>query len=124
MIFQVSEALCGNNRIAGERDPQQLAGLRHQRIKASAETIAASLEGTWREGHLFALEQALQRYDFLGQQIADCEARITEQIEHLTQPEDAADDDTPDDASHSALPGTAPNGSADRTRKWLWRCTG
>ena len=97
--------------IAGERDPQQLAGLRHRRIKASAETIAASLEGTWREEHLFALEQALQRYDFLGQQIADCEARITEQIELLTPAEDSADDDTPDDASHSASPGTAPNGS-------------
>ena len=83
--------------IAGERDPQRLAGFRDRRIKASAETIAASLEGTWREEHLFALEQAMQRHDFLEQQIADCEARITEQIEHLTPPEDPTDEDPPDD---------------------------
>ena len=50
--------------VAGERDPKALAALRHGRIKSPEETIAASLEGTWREEHLFALEQALQRYDF------------------------------------------------------------
>ena len=50
--------------IDGERDPQRLASFRHRRVKASADTIAASLEGTWREEHLFALEQAMQRYDF------------------------------------------------------------
>ena len=43
--------------------------------------IAASLEGTWREEHLFALEQAMQRYDFLEQQIEDCEAQIAAQID-------------------------------------------
>ena len=47
--------------VDGERDPQRLASFRHRRIKASADTIAASLEGTWREEHLFALEQAVQR---------------------------------------------------------------
>ena len=55
--------------IDGERDPQRLASFRHRRVKASADTIAASLEGTWREEHLFALEQAMQRYDFLEQQL-------------------------------------------------------
>ena len=47
--------------IAGERDPQRLASLRNRHIRASADTIGASLEGTWREEHLFALEQAMQR---------------------------------------------------------------
>ena len=42
--------------MAGERDPHRLASLRHRAIKASADTIAASLEGTWREEHLFSLE--------------------------------------------------------------------
>ena len=45
--------------IGGERDPQRLASFRHHRVKASGDTTAASLEGTWREEHLFALEQAM-----------------------------------------------------------------
>ena len=35
--------------IDGERDPERLARLRHRGIKADADTIAASLQGTWRE---------------------------------------------------------------------------
>ena len=38
--------------IDGERDPERLATLRHRGIKADADTIAASLQGTWREEHL------------------------------------------------------------------------
>ena len=79
--------------IDGERDPQRLASFRHRRIKASADRIAASLEGTWREEHLFALDQAMQRYDFLNRQIEDCEARIAEQIDDLTPPNGPADGD-------------------------------
>ena len=74
--------------IGGERDPERLATLRHRGIKADADTIAASLQGTWREEHLFALEQAMQRYDFLTQQIDDCEARVMAEIERLTPPDD------------------------------------
>ena len=70
--------------IGGERDPERLATLRHRGIKADADTIAASLQGTWREEHLFALEQAMQRYDFLTQQIDDCEVRVMAEIERLT----------------------------------------
>ncbi len=72
--------------IGGERDAQRLASFRDRRVKASGDTIAASLEGTWREEHLFALEQAMQRYDFLEQQIEDCQAQIAAQIEGLTPP--------------------------------------
>ena len=49
--------------VDGERDPERLAALRHRRVKADSDTIAASLQGTRREEHLFALEQATQRYD-------------------------------------------------------------
>ena len=44
--------------VDGERDPQMLAAMRDRRTKSSASTIASSLEGTWREEHLFALKQA------------------------------------------------------------------
>ena len=36
--------------IDGERDPERLATLRHRGIKADADTIAASLQGTWARG--------------------------------------------------------------------------
>ena len=84
--------------IDGERDPERLATLRHRGIKADADTIAASLQGTWREEHLFALEQAMQRYDFLTQQIDDCEARVMAEIERLTPPDDPPDGGAPDPA--------------------------
>src|SRR5476651_895297 len=49
--------------IAGERDPEVLAGLRHYSCHSSAETIAQALTGSYRNEHLFALEQALALYD-------------------------------------------------------------
>lgn len=48
---------------AGERNPQALAKLRNYRIHASETEIAKSLEGTWKEEHLFCLGQALELYD-------------------------------------------------------------
>ena len=94
--------------IDGERGTQRLASFRHRRVKASAGTIAASLEGTWREEHLFALEQAMQRYDFLEQQLEDCEARITVQIDSLTPPDDSIGGGTVDETPVAAVsPATA-----------------
>jgi len=45
--------------LAGERDPEALACLRHYSCHSSAETIAKALTGSYRAEHLFALEQAL-----------------------------------------------------------------
>ena len=100
--------------IDGERGPQRLASFRHRRVKASADTIAVSLEGTWREEHLFALEQAMQRYDFLEQQLEDCEARITVQIDSLTPPDDSTGGGTVDETPVAAVfPATASKTSRD-----------
>jgi transposase len=62
--------------LAGERDPQQLAALRHGQCKHSEETIAAALRGDWREEPLFALEQAVELLDAYQAKIAACDARI------------------------------------------------
>jgi transposase len=48
--------------LAGERDPEVLAQLRHPGIKASKETVVRSLQGDWRPEHLFTLRQALGAY--------------------------------------------------------------
>ncbi len=77
--------------VDGERDPHRLAELRDGRIKASGDRITAALQGTWREEHLFALTQAMQRFDFLTGQIEVCEAQIAAQIDSLTPPDDGTD---------------------------------
>ena len=105
--------------IDGERDPERLATLRHRGIKADADTIAASLQGTWREEHLFALEQAMQRYDFLTRQIDDCEARVMAEIERLTPPDDLPDGGAPDPA-----PGTTSETASSRSANAATNDTG
>ena len=72
--------------VAGERYGAVLAGFRDGRCKADEATIAASLQGNWRDEHLFALEQALQRYDALQKQIDACEARINSELDKLARP--------------------------------------
>jgi len=69
--------------VGGERDGHELAALCDVRIKASADEIAASLQGHWRAEHLFALKQALAAFDFCGTQLADCDAEIEAQLQQL-----------------------------------------
>jgi transposase len=70
-----------------ERDPWKLAKLRDRRIKATEEEIARSLEGNWREDLLFELKQAVDAYDFIKQQIAECDQRLQELLAALPQSE-------------------------------------
>ena len=67
--------------LAGERDPQKLAQLRDHRCKQDAAAIAQARYGTWREEHLFALQQALERYEFQQRQMAACDGRIETQLQ-------------------------------------------
>lgn len=75
--------------VAGERDGRVLAGLRDMRTRADEELIARSLKGNWREEHLFELQQALERWDHLQGQIAQCEQKIMVALERMA-PEPAA----------------------------------
>jgi hypothetical protein len=65
-----------------------LAALRNCRIKASEEEIALALQGHWRREHLFALKQALEAFDFCGQQLAELDAQIEAQLQRLQVTED------------------------------------
>ena len=69
--------------VAGERDGMALAKLKNVRIHASEEDIAKSLQGNWRDEHLFALKQALDAFDFCGAQLAECDAQIEAQLQTL-----------------------------------------
>jgi hypothetical protein len=66
--------------IAGERNPQILATLCDPRIKAPQEEIIKSLQGIWKEEHLFMLEQAVENYEFHQKQIKSCEEKIKLQL--------------------------------------------
>jgi transposase len=69
--------------VDGERDGQVLAAMKNVRIHASEEEIAKSLQGNWREEHLFALKQALTLFDFIGTQLMECDQMIERQLQHL-----------------------------------------
>jgi transposase len=62
--------------LAGERAPQRLATSRDKRCKHDHATIAKALTGHWRAEHLFALQQAVDQYDFLAQQLRACDGHI------------------------------------------------
>src|SRR5882724_7884014 len=62
--------------VAGERDPQVLARLRHGRCQRSEAEIAKALSGHYRPEHLFALKQALALYDFYTGQVQECDTYI------------------------------------------------
>jgi transposase len=69
--------------VNGERDPQVLAGLRNYRIHASVEEIAKSLQGTWREEHLFCLSQLLSLFDTYQALIDKTDAQLHSMLNRL-----------------------------------------
>jgi transposase len=62
--------------LKGERDPQRLATHRDPRCHASHAEIVAALTGNYRTEHLFALKQNFAAYEFLLQQIGECDSEI------------------------------------------------
>jgi transposase len=62
--------------LAGQRDPLELAKLRHERCHRSEAEIARALYGNWREEHLFALRQALELYETYQAKLRACDDRI------------------------------------------------
>ncbi|MEN8716931.1 MAG: IS110 family transposase [Verrucomicrobiales bacterium] len=69
--------------VAGERDPEALARLRHYRCKKSEAEIAKALKGDWREEHLFTLRQSLEAWRFHQAQMAECDTQIAEKMDAL-----------------------------------------
>ena len=78
--------------VRGERNPRRLARLRDPRTKADEKTIARSLQGHWRQEHIFELTQALELYRFYQAKIAECDREIEAQLERF---EDRSDGEPP-----------------------------
>ncbi|MGH9554436.1 MAG: IS110 family transposase [Terriglobales bacterium] len=95
--------------LAGVRDPWELAKLRDRRVAASAEEIAHSLQGNWREDVLFELRQVVEAYDFYRRQMAECDRELEKYTAAVASREGVEPTELP--ASAVALP------SAQRTRR-------
>jgi hypothetical protein len=62
--------------INGERKAEHFLHLVDGRIKADRETIIKSLEGNWRNEHLFLLKQSYNMYQFIQNQLCLCEQEV------------------------------------------------
>ena len=94
--------------LAGERDPYRLADLKHERVQASREEVARSLEGHWREDVLFELRQAVESYEFARHPMRACDVQLEEYLNALP---------TRTDAGESPKPAAGKNGRLARKGK-------
>jgi transposase len=62
--------------ISGERDPKNFLPFIDPRIRADNHTILKSLEGNWRDEHLFLLEQCYISFKFYRERILICDREI------------------------------------------------
>jgi transposase len=69
--------------IAGQRDPIALAELASRRVKSTKDEMAKALIGDWRPEHLYCLAQAQQMYLRYQLDIAQCDAKLAEELEKL-----------------------------------------
>ncbi|MBT3811946.1 MAG: transposase [Gammaproteobacteria bacterium] len=77
--------------LEGERDPVVLTTYRDGRCKTDKKTIAASLEGHYREEHLFSLRQSVELYDIYQTKTADCDEVIQKQLDKMDTKGDKKD---------------------------------
>jgi hypothetical protein len=71
--------------LAGERDPRKLASLADYRVKKSQAQIEAALTGDYRPELLFVLNQSLQDYRQIQQQLAQCDLSIEKQLAQIAE---------------------------------------
>ena len=104
--------------VGGERNPRKLAQLRDPRTRATEAAIAKSLQGHWREEHIFELTQALELYRTYQDKIAQCDREIERQLERF--------EDHSDGAPPAGDGGKRGQGNAPRfdLRSHLYRMTG
>ncbi len=77
--------------LEGEREATVLAKLRDGRCKKDEKTIASSLEGHYREEHVFSLRQSVELYDTYQAKIIDCDEAIQSQLNKMDSKGDKKD---------------------------------
>ena len=66
--------------IEGERNTETLLLFLDPRIKKSKEEVAKSLNGFWKEEHIFELKQSFELYHIYRQKIAECDEQIRQHL--------------------------------------------
>jgi transposase len=107
--------------LAGERDPRVLASMRDKRCRNSVETIAKSLQGNYRQEHLFSLKQAVETFEFYQAQIADCDREIEALLATF---DSATEDNRPPHPKNGKSSNAQRNASAFNLQNELYRVTG
>jgi len=67
--------------IVGERKAENFLPFIDKRVKADKETIVKSLEGNWREEHLFTLKESYEMYKVYRQRIENCDKEIEKKLQ-------------------------------------------
>jgi transposase len=81
--------------IAGERNTKKLAEFRDGRRKNSEELIEKSLEGHYREEHVFSLKQAVELVDYYQMKVRDCDQEIDRVLSTFSDKVDLSSVDIP-----------------------------
>lgn len=70
--------------LAGEYNENVLAKLKDPRVKVSHEILAKSLQGNWREEQIFNLKIAYEHYNFLKEQLKQCDVQSKNTLKKLS----------------------------------------
>jgi transposase len=108
--------------VAGERDPRELAKLRHPGCHKSQEEIAEQLSGHWREDHLFSLQQSLKMYDAIQERIAAYDRELLRKLAEMEREECRGQE--PPKLSNPQKAKTIRNRGQDPMRQALYRMSG
>ena len=109
--------------IAGERRGEVLAKLRRKECKKSEHDIVEALTGTWREEHLFVLQQSLELFDYYTTKITECDTRIDLQFSAM-RPRFLVETDAPGHATGRTKKSKSKNKPAYDARAHLLRVLG
>lgn len=71
--------------IQGERNAENFVPFIDRRVKASLEEIIQSLQGNWREEHLFTLKVSYDMYTMYMDRIEQCDRQIERQLQSYQQ---------------------------------------
>jgi transposase len=67
--------------IDGGRNPQNFLPLIHRRVKADSDVIVKSLQGSWRNEHLFTLKESFTMYLYYRQRMDACDVEIERHLQ-------------------------------------------
>jgi transposase len=76
--------------LAGEREAEKLGKKRDFRCHSSAEEMAQSLIGNYRQEHLFSRKQGVELFEYYQEKIGECEAEMDKylgSLPHVTEDE-------------------------------------